>query len=88
MSTPERREELLTVVDAAQRAAGVVAARHRGDREGAAALMASFEDVSSLAGGSLLVAELALGLYQQASGHMDTCVRELCLRMESSVRRS
>ena len=74
------------MVDAAQRAAGVLAARHRGDREGAAALMASFEDATTLAGGSLLVAELALGMYQRETGRdMDTCVRTLCVQMESTV---
>lgn len=77
----------LEMVDAAQRAAGVLAARARGDHEGASSLMASFEDPMTLAGGSMLLAELALGLYERGSGiSRETCLAELTLRLEASVR--
>jgi hypothetical protein len=83
----QRQRELLGVVDSAQRAAGVLAARHRGDTRDAADLLASFDDDRSLASGSLLLAELALGLYRRHTGEpMDACIRDLCLQMETSVR--
>ena len=79
------RRELLHVVDSAQRAAGMLAARHRGDVEDALDLMSSFTDDHDLASGALLLAELTLGLYSTETGRdMDTCVRELSLQMESS----
>jgi hypothetical protein len=82
-----RKHELLEVVDAAQRAAGVLAARHRGDTGDAAALMSSFDDDRTLASGSLLLAELTLGLYRrEIDKPMDELVNDLCLQMESSVR--
>ena len=82
----QRQRELLGVVDSAQRAAGVLAARHRGDTRDAADLLASFDDDRSLASGSLLLAELALGLYHRETDRpMDELVHELCVHMESSV---
>jgi hypothetical protein len=82
-----RLRELLEVVDSAQRAAGVVAARHRGDTRDAADLQASFDDDRSLASGSRLLVELALGLYRRQTGEpMDASIRDLCLQMEGSVR--
>jgi hypothetical protein len=72
------------VVDAAQRVAGTVAARGRGDIEGARALLSSFEDHAELSGGALLVAELALGLLSEATGEdLDSCVEGLNLRLMS-----
>ena len=83
--TAARRRELLQVVDSAQRAAGMLAARHRGDTEDATALMQSFRDDHDLASGSLLLAELTLGLYSRETGRgVDDCVRELNLQMEST----
>lgn len=74
------------MVSAAQRVAGIVAARGRGDHEGARQLMLSFEDSSELAGGALLVAELSLGLLRRETGEtLEECVRDLCVVMESSV---
>lgn len=82
-SEQEARREM---VDAAQRAAGVLAARARGDHAGASELMASFPDATTLAGGSMLVAELALGLYERESGNdRETCLRELALRLEAAA---
>lgn len=40
---PGRRDELLELVDAAQRVAGLIAARDRGDRNDAAQLLASLQ---------------------------------------------
>lgn len=80
------RAQLAPVVDAAQRVAGIVAARGRGDAQGARALMASFEDVEELAGGALLVAELSLGLLRQETGDsLDDCVHELCVQLEEAL---
>jgi hypothetical protein len=74
------------MVDAAQRVAGVLAARGRGDGEGARALMASFDSPATLAAGSLLVAELMLGLYERAAGtDRETCLRELALSLEARL---
>lgn len=79
-----REKQLAEVVAAAQRVAGIVAARGRGDAEGARELMLSFEDERQLAGGALLVAELSLGLLRRETGEtLDECVRELCVEMES-----
>ncbi|GGR54364.1 Fe-Mn family superoxide dismutase [Nocardioides luteus] len=85
--TGESQDPRLEMVDAAQRAAGVLAARARGDFEDASSLMASFEDSMTLAGGSMLLAELALGLYERESGiSRDACLAELTVRLEASVR--
>lgn len=87
MSDPVRRAELAPVVEAAQRVAGVIAARGRGDAAGARALLQAFADERELAGGALLVAELSLGLLRDETGEsLDDCVRELCVVMESSLR--
>lgn len=84
MSTESRRDELSPVVSAAQRVAGIVAARGRGDTDGARALMGTFADEAELAGGALLVAELSLGLLHRQSGEsLEECVRDLCLEMET-----
>ncbi len=86
MNAAERREQLAPVVDAAQRVAGIVAARGRGDDVGARELLTSFGDEGELAGGALLVAELSLGMLHRESGEsLDDCVRELCLHLESTL---
>lgn len=81
-----RLAELQRVVDAAQRSAGLLAARSRGDRDGAAALLATFESEELLASGSLLLAELAIQQCAAASGRSaEECLRELCLDMERAL---
>lgn len=85
---PERQAELLGVIDAAQKAAGIVAARHRGDHQDAAVLLNQLvgEGVESLTGGPLLLAELSLSLYAAESGRpVQDCIRELCVQMESAL---
>lgn len=87
MTSNERREELSPVVSAAQRVAGIVAARGRGDTDGARALMRTFSDEAELAGGALLVAELSLGLLHRETGEsLEACVRDLCVEMESALQ--
>ena len=79
--------ELDDVVDAAQRVAGVVAARDRGDADGARALLASFEDHAELATGALLVAELSLGLLSRSTGEpVGDCVATLSLELVAMPR--
>lgn len=81
-----RAAELRPVVDAAQRVAGVLAARRRGDAAGASSLMRSFVDERELAGGALLLAEITLGLYGEETGRdVDACVRELSLQLEQAL---
>lgn len=80
------REELTPVVVAAQRVAGLLAARARGDAEGARTLMGTFDDEWEFATGALLVAELSLGLLGERTGEsMDECVRDLCVEMENAL---
>jgi hypothetical protein len=82
----DRRAELAPVVSAAQRVAGIVAARGRGDTAGARELMRSFESEGELAGGALLVAELSLGLLHRQTGEpLEDCVRDLCVEMETAL---
>jgi Fe-Mn family superoxide dismutase len=82
----DRQQQLRGMVDAAQRAAGVLAARHRGDADGVRTLMASFHDEAALAGGALLLADLALGMLRERSGQsMDECVQHLSVRLENVV---
>ncbi|MBE1603668.1 superoxide dismutase [Actinopolymorpha pittospori] len=85
---PENGPDLAELVDAAQRVAGVLAARHRHDPEGVATLMGTFPNDRALAGGSLLLAEIALGLYRRETGQsMDDCVRELTTQLENALPR-
>lgn len=82
----DRRADLAPVVAAAQRVAGIVAARGRGDAEGARQLLSAFDDERELAGGALLVAELSLGLLQRETGStLDECVADLCVHMEHAL---
>jgi hypothetical protein len=63
-----------------QRAAGVIAAKHRGDLAGAEELLAAFTDEQARTLGFYLLADLALGLVRAGSGQsMDDLVRELSL---------
>ena len=74
-------------MDSAQRAAGMLLARHRGDIEDARDLLQSFGNDRDLTSGALLLAELTLGLYSQETGRdLETCVRDLNLNMESAFR--
>ena len=71
---------------AAQRAAGVLAAKHRGDGAGVARLMDSFGSDREMAGGCLLLAELTLGLYRQENGQtMEEAVQDLCLHLAATI---
>lgn len=74
------------LASAAQRTAGMIAARHRGDQEGWAALYASFPDEGALAGGAVLLADLLMALYSQQTGQsVDECVRELSLQIDQAT---
>ena len=73
------------VVAHTQLAAGVLAARHRGDRE-AAAMLAASADPTELLAGVLLLAELLAGLYAQACDQDPAeCLSELAVMLEASV---
>ncbi|MET7402624.1 superoxide dismutase [Dactylosporangium sp. NPDC005572] len=72
--------------EAVQRAAGVIAARARGDLDGAEALLATFPSDSDKARAFCLLAELALGIVRAQSGQtMDELVRELNLLVEQAL---
>ncbi|OWV09506.1 hypothetical protein B5D80_08890 [Micromonospora wenchangensis] len=63
-----------------QRAAGVIAATHRGDHAGAEELLAAFSGEQAINLGFYLLADLALGLVRADTGQsMDELVRELSL---------
>jgi len=80
-------DDLAGLVEAAQHAAGIVAARHRGDTDGARVLLADLE-AERLAGGSLLLATLALGLASEATDRpFDQCVHGLSLDLQRLVDR-
>ncbi|GII83527.1 hypothetical protein Ssi03_15170 [Sphaerisporangium siamense] len=70
----------------AQQAAGVIAAKHRGDLVGAEALLAAFPDDPARVRGFCLLAELALSLVRAQTGQsMDDLVQELTLHMATAV---
>ncbi|MEV5819074.1 superoxide dismutase [Micromonospora harpali] len=69
-----------------QRAAGVIAAKHRGDLVGAEELLAAFPSEQARTLGFYLLADLALGLVRAQSGQaMDDLVRELSLIVAASA---
>ncbi|MDG4785042.1 superoxide dismutase [Micromonospora sp. WMMD1102] len=69
-----------------QRAAGVIAARRRGDLDGAEALLSTFPTEQAKTLGFYLLADLALGLLQAQSGQsMDDLVRELSLHLATAA---
>ncbi|WP_329109475.1 superoxide dismutase [Micromonospora sp. NBC_01699] len=71
--------------EAVQRAAGAIAARHRGDLDGAEALLAAFPSEQAKTLGFYLLAELALGLVRAQSGQsMDELIQELSLHLATS----
>lgn len=81
-----RPGELQPLVSAAQRVAGIVAARGRGDRDGASQLLQSLEE-HELSAGALLVADLALGLLRRESGEsLDQTVARLCVEIEQALQ--
>lgn len=76
--TQDSSAEAADLADAAQRVAGILAARHRGDPDGVAALMGTFPNDRALAGDCLLLAQLLLGLYgEQTRQTIEECVRDL-----------
>ncbi|MEH0972373.1 superoxide dismutase [Micromonospora sp. CPCC 205546] len=67
---------------AAQRAAGVIAARHRGDLDGAERLLAMFPDEAARSRGFMFLAELALSLVGTRTGQsMEDVAQELALHI-------
>jgi len=84
-AAPAARPE--PMLDAAQRAAGVIAARHRGDAAGAEALLADFPTEQARTLGFFVVAELSLKLLAQATAEpMDRLVQELSMNIATSQR--
>ncbi|TQS45376.1 superoxide dismutase [Cryptosporangium phraense] len=72
--------------DAAQRAAGVVAARRRGDDAGAEALLKSFPDEAAKAGGFFVLADLAIALLASASRQStDEVVQDLTILLAANA---
>ncbi|SCL58504.1 hypothetical protein GA0070617_3837 [Micromonospora yangpuensis] len=69
-----------------QRAAGVIAAKHRGDLAGAEELLAAFGSEQARTLGFYLLADLALGLLRGQSGQsLDELVRELSLLVAATT---
>lgn len=78
--------EAAALASAAQRAAGVVAARRRGDHAGAETLLASFPTDAAKAAGFCLLADLTVELLRRASGQStDELVQELTVLIEQVV---
>ncbi len=70
----------------AQRAAGVIAAKHRGDLAGAQALLEAFPDETARTRGFELLAELALSILRTQTGEtMDEIVQELSLHIATAA---
>ncbi|MEV6802994.1 superoxide dismutase [Micromonospora rifamycinica] len=69
-----------------QRAAGVIAARRRGDLAGAETLLASFDSEQARTLGFYLLADLALGLVRTHTGEsLDDLVRQLTLLVADTL---
>jgi hypothetical protein len=67
--------------EAAQRAAGAVAGRHRGDFEGAETLLSEMDD-HTRAAGCLFLADLAIALLAKVEGRsVDEVAAELSLQI-------
>lgn len=82
----EADRQLQSLSEAAQQAAAVLAARHRGDPAGVAALMGSFASDRAMAGGLLLLADLTLRLYgEQRKLSTEQCLQELCLQLAETT---
>jgi hypothetical protein len=70
----------------AQRAAGVIAAKHRGDPDGAQALLSEFSDEQACTRGFQLLAELALSILRTQTGEtMDELVQQLSLHIAAAA---
>ncbi|WP_236049216.1 superoxide dismutase [Paractinoplanes ovalisporus] len=70
----------------AQRAAGVIAAKHRGDLAGAHDLLAAFPDEQARTQGFQLLAELALTILRTQTGEtMDEIVQEISLHIAAAA---
>lgn len=70
----------------AQQAAGVIAAKHRGDFAGAEQLLVAMGDARAQARGFCLLAELSLALVRAQTGQpMDELLRELTLLMADAA---
>ncbi|WP_121156931.1 superoxide dismutase [Micromonospora pisi] len=70
----------------AQQAAGVVAAKHRGDFAGAEQLLEAMGDPRAQARGFCLLAELSLALVRAQTGQsMDELIQELTLLMAEAA---
>jgi Fe-Mn family superoxide dismutase len=84
--TPVGHSEPVHTAETVQRAAGVIAARRRGDFDGAEALLAAFPAEAAKTLGSFLRADLALGLLQAQLGQsMDDLGRELTLHLATAA---
>ncbi|MEV2241275.1 superoxide dismutase [Micromonospora sp. NPDC049891] len=69
-----------------QRAAGVIAAKNRGDLGGAEELLAAFSSEQAKTLGFYLLADLSLGLLRAQSGQsLDDLVRELSLLVAATA---
>lgn len=78
----DRRAELETLLESARQVAALVAARGRGDLVAARATTRQLVEEGDLAGGALLVAELALTmLAAQGEESLDDVVRQLNLQL-------
>ncbi|MFI7024434.1 superoxide dismutase [Micromonospora sp. NPDC049900] len=76
------------VAELVQRAAGVIAAKHRGDLAGAEELLAAFDSEQARTLGFYLLADLSLGLLRTQSGQsLDDLVRELSLLVAATAGR-
>ncbi len=83
----DRQAELLELVDAAQRVAGVIAARARGDKADAAALLGSLQEDGMLGQGALLLTDMLLQLHRADTGRdVQTTLQELSVQLEASIR--
>ncbi|MBT0773962.1 hypothetical protein KIH74_33770 [Kineosporia sp. J2-2] len=83
----DHRAQLLELVDAAQRVAGVIAARDRGDKADAAQLLGTLQADGMLGQGALLLADMLFQLHRERTGDdVQTTLRQLCLQLEASVR--
>ncbi len=75
-----------SVFQAAQHAAGVIAAKHRGDLAGARALLEAFPDEACRTRGFQFLAELTLTILRSQTGEtMDELVQQLSLHIAAAA---
>lgn len=83
---PDNQRDAVRLFSHAQQAAGVIAAKHRGDLTGAEELLAAFPDDPARVRGFYLLAELALSLVRAQTGQsMDDLVQELTLHLAAAA---